>query len=616
MAKTKKFVVRDLARKELRLRTYALNDGAKPEVVTEEIKVVEPSYKFEDGILISDVRVCDLITVKSCIYKIPEDESTAEVELIRENARGKTTFRLPLSVVGDTRKLGEVLANHHILLKQSNQYVMSDYFRASIDYADKIGQIKYEHSPIGLYDIDGKTVFLGEKTQIKNNIYSTCTRDFGKFRAGSEEAYNEMLDKVVFPSVKLSLAYILGFTGVVSAKLYDKTNVIVPIFGFNNTTSTGKTTAVMLSVSPFSDPSLENGSLMIKTDSSQNGQNAQMGNIKGLPFVFDDINTDTRRDISSTLYRLSSGMPRIVSSVKGEVLKRGSWRGTVLITSETSLLDQITKSGIFARYCEFKNIVWTDTAEIADYIKEVVSSNFGWKGWKFGEHVANIDTDLLLKKFKECKEEILKMIKQKDALSSRISSKYAIILLTAKLMNEFFNIQLKIDEIMKFIVEVEAQNLKDRNRVHTSYEYLYDFFNSHRKNFNITFSDNKESMAFGTCFGDAVFRKGEELYLKIKLSVLDEIMKNGGFSQYKNYLPEWKKNGYIHGDTGRNTTTSKKLGRHYKFIYRIEDIFDDADSEKNQTPPICQVKYDDTELINELSDDESTTSVGGVNEKQ
>ena len=76
------------------------------------------------------------------------------------------------------------------------------------------------------------------------------------------------------------------------------------------------------------------------------------------------------------------------------------------------------------------------------------------------------------------------MIKQKDALSSRISSKYAIILLTAKLMNEFFNIQLKIDEIMKFIVEVEAQNLKDRNRVHTSYEYLYDFFNSHRKNFN------------------------------------------------------------------------------------------------------------------------------------
>ena len=129
MAKTKKFVVRDLARKELRLRTYALDDGAKPEVVTEEIKVVEPSYKFEDGILISDVRVCDLITVKSCIYKIPEDESTAEVELIRENARGKTTFRLPLSVVGDTRKLGEVLANHHILLKQSNQYVMSDYFR-------------------------------------------------------------------------------------------------------------------------------------------------------------------------------------------------------------------------------------------------------------------------------------------------------------------------------------------------------------------------------------------------------------------------------------------------------------------------------------------------------
>ena len=169
-----------------------------------------------------------------------------------------------------------------------------------------------------------------------------------------------------------------------------------------------------------------------------------------------------------------------------------------------------------------------------------------------------------------------------------------------------------IDEA--FLAEVEAQNLKDRNRVHSSYDYIYDFFSSHRKNFNITFSDNQQAMAQGLCFGDAVFRNGEILIIKLRRSALDEIMENGGYSQYRNYVSDWKKNGYIQGDTGRNTTTSKKLGRFYKFIYRIEDIYEDEEtlnkskSINDSSTPTYSLKLDDKQELDELFNEDKDTN--------
>ena len=88
--------------------------------------------------------------------------------------------------------------------------------------------------------------------------------------------------------------------------------------------------------------------------------------------------------------------------------------------------------------------------------------------------------------------------------------------------------------------------------------------------------------------------------------MLEEIMTNAGFTQYHDYAKEWNKKGYVEGDTGRNTTTSKKLGRFYKLVYKLEDVFPDVedDTKLAQTTQLTSTaSVDDEEEIDKLFED-------------
>ena len=526
-------------------------------------------------------RVCDMLSVKAIVEKIPQENTIKEVELKRESKNDFEFFRMAITDVADVRKLSETLAKHNIILKQSNQYALADYLRADIDYAISNKKFIYEHTPLGFYEYKDKNYFFGEQTRLDETNTSTCIRNFGKFTKGSEEIYDKMLKEFVFPDKHLTLAYILGFSGVIASRLFDDTDVNVPIFGFNGRSSTGKSISCMLAVSTFANPNLQTGALMIKTDSSQNGQYAQLSNLNGLPFVFDDIDVDSTRNISDTLYRLANGTPRTVSDVNGNARKRGSWRGVILLNSETSLAENIHKNGIDARYCEFNDIVWTKSAEIAEKIRETISENFGFKGWRFGNYVTNQPRTKILNDFKECKEKIKNSLKNKDSLSSRIASKYAVILQTTNYLNEFFSININAQEIIDFLVENEENNLNNRDKIFSSYSYIFDFFNTHRQYFNVFKSDKTETSAKGICWGDAKYVEGQMLYICIRTNMLKKIMLEGGFNQFKSYREGWKKRGYIEYDDNRFNTSNKKLGRHYKFVFDINDVQIDGENDEN-----------------------------------
>lgn len=591
MAKIIKSIIKDEEKKELVMQflvpassiadeEFSAEDGLQQEETISNDAMGEDNKnnefhevpkQFLGYEVIAEERVCDLLSVKAVIKKIPQENSTPEVEFLKVNRFGSETFKIPLSTLGDTKKFCEALANHHILLKQSNQFPVVDYLRADVDHAQQNEMFHFEHTPLGFYEYNGKLHFFWEKTLIDDKHYSKCVREFGKFKMGNEEEYDEMLRKYVFPDTHLSLAYALGFSSVLAARLYDYTDIGVPLISFNGKSSTGKSLSCMLAISSFANPNLQSGSLMIKTDSSANGLTSQLSNSEGLIFCMDDIDTDSSRIMSDTIYRLSNGTGRTVSSVKGEAIQRGSWKGTILINSETSPGENIHKGGIGARLIEFKDVLWTKSAEIADNIRNIITKSYGHKGEKFGKHIAELNIEQILTDFNYCKDEVANQIKNRDSLSSRIINKYALILLTIKYVNSFFNICLNEKEILDFVLKNEEKNVLDRNKPLASYTYLFEYYLENSNNFNVKAGKKLLRTAKNKCFGEAIYTS-DTIQLCIRSNQLRDIMFKGGFTQYKSYRDDWKKRGYILHDDGRCDTSNKILGRHYKFLYEKSNI--------------------------------------------
>lgn len=112
------------------------------------------------------------------------------------------------------------------------------------------------------------------------------------------------IDQLSVPS--LSLALSIGYSAVVASRLKDISDTGVIIVNLCGASSTGKTTAEQLLVSPFACPRISNKDSLIKTFSSTtNALYAGMSGINGLPIVLDDVTTAPYIDLAEYVQSLS-----------------------------------------------------------------------------------------------------------------------------------------------------------------------------------------------------------------------------------------------------------------------------------------------------------------------
>lgn len=83
----------------------------------------------------------------------------------------------------------------------------------------------------------------------------------------------------------------------------------------------------------------------------------------------------------------------------------------------------------------------------------------------------NYSKEQLMKKLNFYRKKYLEKSIVKDSLTNRISSKYAIVLLTARLVNECFNLNIDVDYITDLLIENEKLS-QSRDIGIQAYEYL------------------------------------------------------------------------------------------------------------------------------------------------
>lgn len=513
--------------------------------------------------------ICSYVEVTRIIKKIPNTLED-ELEVLIRDEKEETTCRIPLSKIYEEKEVLAILAGSHLFIHPKFKKAIFNYIIEQAWDKKKNQVYSYENTCLGWQVVEGKNTFLYDETALNNGKHAKCIRDVTSFKNGSEAEYNKLITNVVIPSKELSLAYALGFSGVIISRLAKYRDLGVIIVGLSGKSTTGKTTSLQLIASIWGD-TRDSSSFFVRNDASGLGFKAQYAGMYGVPCLFDDITTNEKLDMSDFIYSSAKGQGRIVSNTKGQVDRsRLGFSGICITTSEMALTEHTRKDqGLFARLLDFGEISWTKSAQESDTIKNTVFENYGFKGIKFAKKIENIPDEILLKLYDKALEEILPKLPVTDSFSSRVAKKYAAIKVTMDLHNKIFQHQLPTEEVIDMVLNLEITQVKSRDIVREAHDYLKEYFYTAKNCFDVKYKGGElvKAKSFKRT-GVAVY-KDDGLHLYIPTGTARAILSEADYKQFKTYKKAWRDRGMLISPNERDSCAGTTMlnCRHYHLLY-------------------------------------------------
>jgi hypothetical protein len=160
-------------------------------------------------------------------------------------------------------------------------------------------------------------------------------------------------------------------------------------------------------------------------------------------------------------------------------------------------------------------------------------------------------------------------MQKKDALSSRLANKYAVIHLTVKLLNETFEYGLSAKDITERIVRCEQESFEERDNAKIAYDHIVDFIAQNYSHFNIKVAYEKlkhynSTEAKGTVYGH-IYKFDDFWKVYIFTSQTDTILKNKGLDELKWIRKMWVSRGITEGDKDHNNKQKCLRGKKLRY---------------------------------------------------
>lgn len=538
--------------------------------------------------IIDDCPYFNGIEIQRMIDEPTSDGKFFDKLLIGYNDHGMTgQFAIPTKDLTTLKyPLNRLLVQYGLTLKEYHNHDASTIFMENIREFLRTNNIEYHHQRLGWANIQGFDCFLYDNnTLIGNNIVgyknSICDREFS-FTSGNRYKYDKMLAEIVYPSKKLTLAYVIGFAAVVAARLEragveDLGTIILNVSGKS---STGKSTMEQLLLSPFGSPNFNNKGLGITHSGTLNGILDALDGIQGLPRVIDDLTQNTRIDLTELVYTITQQEPKMRLGEQWKKTK-GGWSGLVVISSESPIINQMRlQKGIYPRLINAKNIVWTDSPEQSEEIKSTVRQNFGFTGRAFIDFMLQKDVFELSDEFRRMNVRVLDMMKRKDDLTKRIGNKLTVIAQTAELVKQCFGAPFKwtAEDLIQPLIDCEQETVTERDPAEKLLEIVSDYVRRYGiKYFDFVYDNylhgkkvcQSQTTAKDQRQGEILFR-GNRLNgdnkqsggeIRIIHSVLKQIMRNEGFNDWESAASTLKERKILVGDNDKNgMRNDKKIG--------------------------------------------------------
>lgn len=380
----------------------------------------------------------------------------------------------------------------------SKTKIILDYLFSIERDAHCIFQFKY----LGWQTVNNKLIFAHSKLLLdegeRPSIYSG---QYNVFKKGSYKFWRDALLKHLADNYELQLALCFGFSAVINGYINQILRVHADslLFHISGNSTTGKTSAAIVAVSGFGDPKEGGKSLIQSFNGTDNALTNMLSNNNGIPIVCDEtsISQMPTQKLVNVLYTWAKNIEKARLNKTSEMRDRNEWATSIITTGEGSLIDSINQNeGIRARLFEFRNIQWTKSAKQSEELVRILSNNYGHGVEPFVKAINSMskssfdtmwqtETRLMMEKMPTSK------------FNNRIGKKFAILVMTAKLLNKVFDFNLDIDKITEILLAQELESVEERNIGNKVQEDLIEWLTSNKSKFYIKKKNDPSNEAWG-----------------------------------------------------------------------------------------------------------------------
>jgi len=419
-----------------------------------------------------------------------------------------------------------------------------EYLRNALEAAPRT----YEHSTVGWGRYEGERIYKLDKAVGLDSVYGDCKYDLRP--RGTLEDWKTVVRAEVTGRPWLELALAVGFTAPLLGVLANGARVDTLLFNFCGLSSTGKTVASKLAVSPFGLPDTSGEGLVKLWYGTDMGiVNHLQGNF-GVPVVIDDTShRESDIDFTQFIYQAAAGKGKAALKSNGTAREQGEWLTTIISSSETSILRQTdsSKSGVRVRLTEIRAPQLTESAGNAERLERGILENYGHAGIAYVEHLYQMDPAEVLMRWQEMRGELMERL-NKDSLSERIGGKLAVVLLAGELANQSLGLGLDLETLAQTLAEVENNAVENRDTAQTAYNAILNYFSSNSGKF---FRGKNDFLMKNTVVGKYEERAGKVHSIMMPVETFSQVLRDKGFD-VEQVLPIWKSRGLLHHDKGKN----------------------------------------------------------------
>lgn len=396
------------------------------------------------------------------------------------------------------------------------------------------------HEQVGWLLYDEKHYFSQNQLISLQNQPSKYVGEYNIFPKGTFDDWLLTINQYIVGNPSLELALSMGFSAVLVGYINKFLNIHADslIFHICGNSTTGKTTAAMVAVSGFGDPKEGPKSLIQSFNGTDNALTKVIANNNGMPIVCDETSLTTMgtKKLVNVLYTWAKNLEKARLNKDSVQRERASWATTIITTGEGSLIDQVNQNeGMRARVFEFQNIQWTNDATQAKAINHSLSNNYGQASEIFVKKLLSY-TKTFIQKSWEYETEQMALILPDSKFNDRISKKFALIIMAAKLINEVFEINLDVEAIRELLVLQEKESLEERLIGPKAHEMMREWLLKNQKHFYINKEGNPENQ---TIWGRIdIDKKNKKTQAYILSSDFKRMLVENGFSDVKVVLRE------------------------------------------------------------------------------
>ena len=287
--------------------------------------------------------------------------------------------------------------------------------------------------------------------------------------------YREFVRNHLFRQIVM----LVVFSGVLSGML--RKNIVCSMCGKS---STGKTTIIQFFTAAFG--SIECKAINRDFNATENALLKMFEGVRGTVQYIDDFSANERdesgklKNPTNLMYALEKGTMKLRIGRNNTVEEGEDFATTIIMTAEESILSRCDeKGGIPARIMEIENEEndFFSSAEECERIKKLSSDNYGLVGIEYVSQLLKRHTTSGIKEEYNAELNRLRRLQsEKEHKLLRIQEKIAILTLTAKYLEEIFDIKFDVDKIHNYLLNIIKQKLEERRELNPEKLLVEQFY--------------------------------------------------------------------------------------------------------------------------------------------